>query len=157
MKPIFLVGEAVEIVMDWYNMDRPEKMRMIKDLTSQGLSSKQIAEHCRTHAKRIQDFMRTWKIKGLGRGAQEGNTNAQFHGESLNKNRRLMREAITNNGRSLNICERCSWTEGQNLPIHHKDRDHFNNEPSNLEVLCHECHAKEHQHDRLRNIFGQFL
>ncbi len=143
--------------MVWYDMDRPERIRIVTELASKNLSSKEIAEELRTNAKRIQNFMLVWKIKGRSRGAQEGNTNAQFHGESTNKNRRLMRDAIIKDGRSLTVCERCNWVERQNLPIHHKDRDHFNNDSTNLEVLCHECHAKEHQHERPRNDLGQFL
>ena len=33
----------------------------------------------------------------------------------------------------------------QNLGIHHKDDDHYNNVPENLEVLCVSCHLSLHK------------
>jgi len=42
-------------------------------------------------------------------------------------------------------CERCGFDEPkQILGIHHKDRNRHNNELSNLEVLCPNCHSMEH-------------
>jgi hypothetical protein len=42
-------------------------------------------------------------------------------------------------------CERCnnSYWLGFKLPLelHHKDGNHYNNELSNLEILCPNCHA----------------
>lgn len=42
-------------------------------------------------------------------------------------------------------CERCGNTHwlGIKLPLelHHKDGNHYNNELSNLEILCPNCHA----------------
>lgn len=42
-------------------------------------------------------------------------------------------------------CERCSYNENiQILGVHHKDRNRKNNDLSNLEVLCPNCHSLEH-------------
>lgn len=41
-------------------------------------------------------------------------------------------------------CERCDFAIRQVLVIHHQDRNHFNNSVENLELLCPNCHAKEH-------------
>jgi len=44
-------------------------------------------------------------------------------------------------------CELCGMKEWNNLPIplelHHIDGNHFNNELSNLQLLCPNCHAQE--------------
>ena len=40
-------------------------------------------------------------------------------------------------------CERCSCKI--NLCIHHKDFDHYNDDPSNLEILCISCHISLHK------------
>jgi len=40
-------------------------------------------------------------------------------------------------------CEKCGARD--NLGIHHKDFDHFNDEPSNLQVLCVSCHMSLHK------------
>lgn len=40
------------------------------------------------------------------------------------------------------LCQRCGFVpehRGQ-LDVHHKDGDHSNNDPSNLETLCANCH-----------------
>lgn len=40
-------------------------------------------------------------------------------------------------------CEKC---RGKLNPcIHHKDLDHYNNDPENLQVLCVSCHLELHK------------
>ncbi|HEX2578646.1 MAG TPA: HNH endonuclease [Aquihabitans sp.] len=39
-------------------------------------------------------------------------------------------------------CEDCGTTKG--LHVHHVDRDHTNNDPSNLRTLCGSCHLRLH-------------
>jgi len=40
-------------------------------------------------------------------------------------------------------CEKC-WQTRWIIDIHHKDKNHWNNEKDNLQILCHSCHAKLH-------------
>ena len=40
------------------------------------------------------------------------------------------------------ICERCN--SNIKIEVHHRDRNTSNNEDENLEVVCRECHIKEH-------------
>jgi len=48
--------------------------------------------------------------------------------------------------RLLKVCPACSECGGNTeLHIHHKDKDRFNNELNNLQVLCRQCHAKKHK------------
>ena len=42
------------------------------------------------------------------------------------------------------ICERCGYPEFQILQAHHKDRNRENSDMSNLELICPNCHSKEH-------------
>lgn len=42
------------------------------------------------------------------------------------------------------ICERCDFSNEAAIVVHHKDYNHDNNDISNLEVLCFNCHAIEH-------------
>lgn len=42
------------------------------------------------------------------------------------------------------LCERCGYDKKEILNVHHKDRDRKNNNLSNLELLCPNCHAEEH-------------
>lgn len=42
-------------------------------------------------------------------------------------------------------CERCGYKDHPEiLQVHHKDHNHSNNDPSNLEVVCPNCHCIEH-------------
>lgn len=48
-----------------------------------------------------------------------------------------------------NSCNRCGYDECKKiLEVHHKDRDKSNNDLTNLEILCPNCHAKEHLSDK---------
>lgn len=43
------------------------------------------------------------------------------------------------------VCERCGYDQHEAaIIVHHKDRNRNNNDISNLEVLCCNCHAIEH-------------
>lgn len=48
---------------------------------------------------------------------------------------------LTLRGRS---CQRCGYNKYEILQVHHKDRNHSNNELSNLELICPNCHYEEH-------------
>ena len=41
-------------------------------------------------------------------------------------------------------CNRCNFDDKRILVVHHKDRNRENNDISNLEILCPNCHAIEH-------------
>jgi 5-methylcytosine-specific restriction endonuclease McrA len=43
-------------------------------------------------------------------------------------------------------CNRCGYRDVIDiLQVHHRDHNHSNNELSNLEILCPNCHAIEHK------------
>ncbi len=41
-------------------------------------------------------------------------------------------------------CERCGYSRVEILHVHHRDRDRKNNDLSNLELICPNCHYEEH-------------
>ncbi len=43
----------------------------------------------------------------------------------------------------LGPCERCGAPQAKD--VHHRDHDHTNNDPKNLERICRSCHTKEHR------------
>jgi hypothetical protein len=43
-----------------------------------------------------------------------------------------------------NNCERCRYNKFEILQVHHKDKNHSNNELKNLELICPNCHYEEH-------------
>lgn len=53
------------------------------------------------------------------------------------------------------ICSIC-FSEGR-LFVHHKDRNHFNNDIINLQIVCPKCHSKIHVEDRIRGFHGRII
>ncbi len=43
------------------------------------------------------------------------------------------------------ICNRCNYSDIRALEVHHIDRNRHNNDISNLEILCANCHTIEHK------------
>ena len=43
------------------------------------------------------------------------------------------------------VCARCSFSNVLALEVHHKDRNRSNNDISNLEIICANCHTIEHK------------
>lgn len=42
------------------------------------------------------------------------------------------------------VCERCEYDKKEILQVHHRDRNRRNNDLSNLELICPNCHYEEH-------------
>jgi 5-methylcytosine-specific restriction endonuclease McrA len=60
--------------------------------------------------------------------------------------RRRIRNEVTYRYYLKPACERCSFVaiDRVQLDIHHRDGDHSNDDPENLETLCANCHRLEH-------------
>lgn len=60
-----------------------------------------------------------------------------------------LREKLIEAGLKKPICENCNLDRWMDNPIplhlHHKDRNHFNNDLENLQILCPNCHALAHR------------
>lgn len=41
-------------------------------------------------------------------------------------------------------CQRCDYNKVEILQVHHKDKNHQNNEIENLELICPNCHYEQH-------------
>ena len=50
-------------------------------------------------------------------------------------------------------CNRCGKPDA--LDVHHKDGNHLNNSPENLERICRGCHSREHKSKGLCMICGE--
>ena len=63
-----------------------------------------------------------------------------LNARSTDKKRRPYREHVKER------CERCGFTPEHicQLDVHHKDGDHNNNDVTNLQTLCANCHRLEH-------------
>lgn len=49
-------------------------------------------------------------------------------------------------------CNRCEVENPKVLRVHHKDRNRENNDLDNLEILCLNCHALEHDFNPVKNL-----
>jgi hypothetical protein len=56
-------------------------------------------------------------------------------------------------------CEDCGCkpAESRFVHVHHRDGVKYNNDPSNLQVLCIGCHAREHPHMISRPDYEEFM
>ncbi len=61
--------------------------------------------------------------------------------DKVKDQRTIKLRMIATHGRQ---CERCSYDKIQILNVHHKDRNRKNNDLTNLELICPNCHAEEH-------------
>jgi len=51
------------------------------------------------------------------------------------------------------VCNRCGWEKHpEALLVHHIDHDRSNNDVSNLEILCPNCHVIEHRYPHLLDL-----
>ena len=54
------------------------------------------------------------------------------------------RKLMLKNSKELK-CKNCNFVDKRVLIVHHKDRNRSNNDLSNLELLCRNCHYLEHE------------
>lgn len=99
---------------------------------TQGMSQTRIAEYFGVNLVVVQRVMKRLGIasKSKGRGGR------QHYRFKTGLHVRDYRKAITKDK-----CRKCGATE--DLGIHHKNDDHFDNRLENLEVLCNSCHMSE--------------
>lgn len=87
-------------------------------------------------------YKRTYKKKGYN---QKGKNNNNYKGGIGTYREKKL------NSVDEKVCERCGSTT--NLEVHYKDRDKYNNNLNNLELICKSCHKKEHM---IRDELGRF-
>lgn len=115
----------------------------IRKLTDEQRKERKIQsrhEYYLRNKEEISIYNKKWR----SRNKEKVNSNAR---EYVKKKNSLMRKLIAN------CCEKCK--SQKSLCIHHKNRNHFDNSPTNLMILCRKCHAKEHYKDRKINLNGR--
>lgn len=124
------IRRATEAAAVWAAR-RPEIMRLY---LTDGWSQDRLAKHYGVTQAALQKALLRLGIPSRGR-ARKGAENGRFvHGMASTLYRRLIDKTA---------CLRCQATE--NLCVHHRDEDHLNNDPANLEVLCMSCHSSLHK------------
>ncbi len=111
--------------------DRKEEIEYLYYV--QDMSQKQIAEYFGADQSYIYVLMKRMGFKSLGRGRRKGAGHYKFKDGKWNRDYRKVIDK--------DKCRLCGATE--NLGIHHRNDDHYDNRIENLEVLCNSCHMSE--------------
>jgi hypothetical protein len=98
-------------------------LRNLSDLKKSRSGHKFCSRDCKDRAARI--------------GGIAGINKAIKHGKYVDYRRNFSNEEMK--------CERCNYNEFvSSVHVHHIDENHFNNDPSNLILLCSNCHSALH-------------
>ena len=75
--------------------------------------------------------------------------------ENPNISNSRKRRRLIEDGYKEDKCERCGLSEwmGMKIPLelHHRDFNHYNNELSNLMIVCSNCHMQLHNYNNNKN------
>jgi 5-methylcytosine-specific restriction endonuclease McrA len=134
-----------------------QKIAMYKE---QGLNQTEVGAklgYCQTYISQLSS--KHGNFYWFNRRDQWGPKNSSYkNGMSKSTIWRLTKRIVLESGRDLYTCERCGLVRtDMELPRHHKDYNRANNDPSNIEVLCHGCHNREHNVHRKRNEDGTWI
>lgn len=81
---------------------------------------------------------------------------AYNNGEVSSISGHKLRNKLIQDGIKEAKCEICGLSEWMNKPIplelHHKDLNHHNNELSNLQILCSNCHMQVHNYCNIKKF-----
>jgi hypothetical protein len=130
-----------------------EKKPLIQAWITEELPKSEIAKRLRCKQETLNAYLKKLDIRYTGqqnkKGQQKGANVYRDSSNYLCKGSRIpsarLRAKLIRDGLKEDKCEKCGNTHwlGKKLPLelHHKDGDHYNNELTNLEILCPNCHA----------------
>ena len=119
-----------------------------------------ICEQLNCKPSTLETYLKKLNISYKGnRGSKGSSSNKRLPASHfLNKTNvssSKLRKKLIEDGLKQEKCERCGLSEwlGQKIPLelHHKDGNRFNNDISNLEINCPNCHALTPNHSRNKN------
>ena len=111
-----------------------KRTEIVRMYHGEGKSQAELAAHYGVAQGAIFKVLKRLGIKAKSRG-RKGEANGRYiHGMASTLYRKMVNKEC---------CSRCAATD--QLLVHHKDGDHFNNKKSNLEVLCSPCHTSHHK------------
>ena len=130
-----------------------EKKELIQVWVSEELPKSEIAKRLKCKQETLNAYLKKLDISYAGqqnkKGQQKGSNIYKDSSNYLCKGSRItsakLRIKLVRDGIKEDKCEKCGntyWLDKKlPLELHHKDGDHYNNELSNLEILCPNCHA----------------
>lgn len=126
---------------------------------SENRSHTYICTQLRCKPSTLKTYMSKWNITYKGNQGSKGKpSNKKISAIEYSKKDIVisskLRRKLIEDGLKENKCERCGLSDwlGEKIPLelHHKDGNHFNNDISNLEINCPNCHSLTPNHSRKR-------
>ena len=147
-----------------------EAKESILQWIQEGRTKAYISEQLNCKQETLNRYLKKMGIKYQGKQGQHEKPNLKRKtaleyiefGKSTKSN--ILKYKILQDGLKEYKCEYCGQTEWNNLPIplelHHIDGNHYNNELSNLMLVCPNCHAQltSAQNKNMANYsYGRYL
>lgn len=120
----------------------PKRQEIERLYRNEGWSMHALASRYGVTAASVCHAFRRMGIQARSRGTS-GPQNGRFKDGSQS---RTYRDIVVKSA-----CEACGATpDPRFLDIHHRNGDHYDNRPENLQVLCRSCHMSETTRERWR-------
>ena len=128
----------------------------IREWISQNLSNAEIARRLDCKLDTLKSYYKKMGINYKGNQGGKGikTDPKRVSAEKfvlINTSNAAKRRRLIEDGIKEAKCECCGLSEWMGKPIplelHHKDFNHYNNELSNLQILCSNCHMQAHNYN----------
>lgn len=123
----------------------------VKSWVANSLPKAEIAKRLNCNPKTVNSLLEKWGITYKGNQGSRGRTYKTYKPANyyIDNNKPIksdrLKQKLIRDGLKKPICEQCGNHEWMGKPIplelHHVDGDHYNNELTNLQLLCPNCHA----------------
>ena len=133
-----------------------EREQEIRQWVEENLPNAEIARRLNCKVDTLKSYYKRMGIEYSGNSARKGIPHLEqrksieeyLQGNTSNsaKRRRLIEEGIKE--AKCEICHLSEWM-GKPIPLelHHIDFNHYNNDLSNLQILCSNCHMQAHNYN----------
>ena len=133
-----------------------EREQEIRQWVGENLPNAEIARRLNCKVDTLKSYYKRMGIEYSGNSARKGIPHLEqrksiqeyLQGNTSNsaKRRRLIEEGIKE--AKCEICQLSEWM-GKPIPLelHHIDFNHHNNDLSNLQILCSNCHMQAHNYN----------
>ena len=133
-----------------------EREQEIRQWVEENLPNAEIARRLNCKVDTLKSYYKRMGIEYSGNSARKGIPHLEqripiekyLQGNTSNsaKRKRLIEEGIKE--AKCEICQLSEWM-GKPIPLelHHIDFNHYNNDLSNLQILCSNCHMQVHNYN----------
>lgn len=132
-----------------------EREQEIRQWINENLPNAEIARRLSCKVDTLKAYYKKMGIEYAGNSSRKGfkHLEQRISAEQFvkgNSNNAAKRKRLIEDGIKEAKCERCNLSEwmGQPIPLelHHIDFNHYNNDLSNLQILCSNCHMQVHNY-----------